>query len=236
MKRIVFGVFAHPDDEAFGPSAYFYKAAISGQDVHLILITDGDAGAGGSADLGRVRLAEWRESAHRIGAVSASALHYGDGTLSNKLFHEIGSKVNGVIAKKLATYSEPISIDLVTFDPNGITGHLDHIATTCISNFVFDQLKSNPPKDVSIGKLKYYCLPLEMAPHCSCKWVHAPCGRRADEIDEVLDFSDIEEQKLHIMRAHVSKKKDMEEILHIYKKLKAAGSDSCYHEYFMYHK
>ena len=45
MKKLLFGIFAHPDDEAFGPSATLYKAAQAGTDVHLIVVTDGDSGA-----------------------------------------------------------------------------------------------------------------------------------------------------------------------------------------------
>ena len=38
------GVFAHPDDETFGPGATLAKYASEGADVHICIATDGAAG------------------------------------------------------------------------------------------------------------------------------------------------------------------------------------------------
>ena len=36
MKKIIFGIFAHPDDEAFGPSGTLLLETRSGTELHLI--------------------------------------------------------------------------------------------------------------------------------------------------------------------------------------------------------
>jgi LmbE family N-acetylglucosaminyl deacetylase len=44
-KRVLLGVFAHPDDESFGPGATLAHYARRGVDVHVIIATDGIAGS-----------------------------------------------------------------------------------------------------------------------------------------------------------------------------------------------
>ena len=44
MKRVIFGIFAHPDDEAFGPSGTLLMETKAGTELHLITLTLGEAG------------------------------------------------------------------------------------------------------------------------------------------------------------------------------------------------
>lgn len=78
MKKVLIGIFAHPDDEAFGPSGTLLKLRDEGWDIHLILLTDGDAGVNvdNVTDLAATRLKEWEASAKLLGAASTHALHY----------------------------------------------------------------------------------------------------------------------------------------------------------------
>ena len=58
----VLGVFAHPDDETFGPGATLARLAAEGHAVHLVTATRGEAGTmGPSARLGPRALADLRE-------------------------------------------------------------------------------------------------------------------------------------------------------------------------------
>jgi mycothiol S-conjugate amidase len=45
QKRTLLGVFAHPDDETFGPGGTLARYAAEGANVHVIIATDGIAGS-----------------------------------------------------------------------------------------------------------------------------------------------------------------------------------------------
>lgn len=231
MKQLLFGIFAHPDDEAFGPSAYLYAQAQAGTDVHLILVTDGEQGINpGYPNLAETRLEEWCESGRRIGATSNKALHYPDGGLCNQLYHEINEKINAHIKKVVTGYNEPVQLDFITFERAGISGHLDHIAVSFITTFIYERLCQKPLLNSHMGLLRYYCLPKSMAAISNCDWVYMPAGRDGAEIDEVVSYKAIRDIKIHIMDAHVSQKKDRDYIV--------AHSDAvgCYEDYFIHYK
>ncbi|MDQ3093710.1 MAG: PIG-L family deacetylase [bacterium] len=234
MKNITVGVFAHPDDEAFGPGATLYKLAQSGAEVHLILITDGEAGNNaGYEDLSTTRLAEWSESCRLIGVKSKEALHYPDGGLCNALYVEICNKIEAYILGLLQAQEEQAQLDMITFDHGGITGHLDHIAVSFMAAHIYEKLKKEPPKNTHLGKLKYFCLPKDLQPEASNEWVFMPCGCEEDQIDETIDYSDIIDTKMSIMRAHKSQESDLEYLLKTYFK---DNKPACYKDYFAYHK
>lgn len=209
---MLFGIFAHPDDEAFGPSASLYNAAQNGTDVHLLLATNGENGNNPDnvTDLGHVREKEWQASAQLIGAKSAHALRYPDGGLSNNVYHDIANTLLNQIEEQLSQYSEPLSIDFMTFERNGISGHLDHIAISYITTYVFLKLKE---KREDIATLKYFCLAECIAPAHNTHWIYMSKGKADAECDEVFDYSHLVDKKLEIMRAHNSQRDDMQAIL-----------------------
>lgn len=234
MKKLLFGIFAHPDDEAFGPSATLYKAAQTGTDVHLVLVTDGENGTNcdNCENLASVRLEEWQKSGEIIGIRSGIALHYPDGSLSNSLYLEVAGKITQHITKTLATYNEPVEIEFMTFEPGGISGHLDHIAVSYITTFVYLKLRGQAPENTTIGKLKYFCLPATTVPAPSTGWIYMPAGKEEKQIDEQVDFSDIVKKKLEIMKAHHSQREDMKQVL----SLQQANDRDCFCDHFWYFK
>ena len=58
MQKILFGIFAHPDDEAFGPVAALLDEVEKGTELHLITLTGGENGTNPDNldNLGEVRL------------------------------------------------------------------------------------------------------------------------------------------------------------------------------------
>lgn len=215
MKKIVFGIFAHPDDEAFGPSASLYAAAQAGTDVHLLLVTDGEQGANPdrAANLGAVRLKEWRKSGELIGATSQKALHYPDGKLCTDNYLAIASKIIQHIQNILESYRQPIQVDFVTFDYQGISGHLDHIAVSMITTYVYVELKKTAKQKITFNHLKYYCLSETVAPEANTTWVYMPAGKQHCHIDETFDFHHTADKKLEIMRSHHSQRTDCDNII-----------------------
>lgn len=223
MKQLLFGIFAHPDDEAFGPGIFLHEQAHSGTDVHLVVATDGESGINnGYADLAATRLEEWLESGRRIGATSNLALHYADGGLCNNVYLEIAKKISEHITATIASYDEPVELNFITFEDHGVTGHLDHIAMSFITTYIFECIKKRPPKQATMGVLRYYCLSKDMKPDCDCDWIYMPCGRDATEIGETLQYEGKTELRKHLMSAHVSQKHDMDYILS-----QGGGQEAC---------
>lgn len=60
MRKILLGIFAHPDDEALGPVGTLLREVRDGAELHLITLTAGQAGATGvftnSFNLGLLRV------------------------------------------------------------------------------------------------------------------------------------------------------------------------------------
>jgi len=123
--RSLLAVFAHPDDETFGPGPTLARYADAGLDVHLVCATGGEAarhraGHADPAALRRHRTAELREAALVLGARSLELLGFADGTL------DPGDARGARRVAEALRRSRPDAI--VTFGPDGISGHPDHRA------------------------------------------------------------------------------------------------------------
>lgn len=215
MKQVLFGIFAHPDDEGFGPSGTLYKLAHSGVDVHLICATAGQNGMNPdkAADLGKLRLKEWGESGRLIGATSQHYLGYTDGTLNNSVFHKLATEIASYISGVLQGYKEPVELSFMTFDNTGLSGHIDHIVMSMVASYVYQELKASPPAGATIKDLMYFCICQADNPEPNISYVYMPAGRPEDQIDIVNDISDVAKQKLAIMRAHHSQRQDAKMLL-----------------------
>jgi LmbE family N-acetylglucosaminyl deacetylase len=237
MKKLLFGIFAHPDDEAFGPSAYLYRQAHTGVDVHLIVVTDGDAGRNeGYDDLASQRVKEWLESGKRIGVKSNKALHFPDGGLCNNLYLKIADEIIEHIEGVLKTYRGMVEVDFLTFENRGISGHLDHIATSFITTYVFERMKQSAKEKVRIHQLLYYCLTKTRVPQSNISWIYMPAGYDDEETGLSHPYSDIADKKFHIMHAHESQKTDMQYVIESHKNDKGELEDEYVTDNFIIHQ
>ena len=210
MKRKLIGVFAHPDDESFGPSGTLLKLVRDGVELHLICVTDGSQGENPDAhpDLAAIRLTEWQEAAGLIGATSAVNLGYRDGTLCNRKFHKITTQLQREVQRIIRGGAEPVELSFMTFDPNGISGHIDHITVSMATSFVYTALRQSDDPLVSIGDLLYFCVSEHDFPAPSIPYVFMPAGRPAALIDITEDIHSVADEKRHIMCAHRSQRDD----------------------------
>ncbi len=227
MKRVLIGVFAHPDDEAFGPSGTLLKEVRDGTELHLICATRGEAGMNpdGHDDLGAARQAEWQRSCQLLGATTTLQLDYPDGGLSNRLYLEIADKLKAQVKIILSSHDEPVDLQFMTFEPAGLTGHLDHIAISLITTFVHEKLRTQLPKLVESIGLRYFCLSAAAAPHADTDWLYMPAGRPESQIDEQIEVSDVLKQKLAVMDAHHSQRADAA----LFKELEGALKTECFY-------
>ncbi len=210
MKQVLVGIFAHPDDESFGPSGTLLNLVQDGVDVHLLLITDGEAGANptDAPDLGKQRLDEWSRATELIGAKSTAALHFPDGELSHSMHIAIGAALHAEMHRILESYAEPIELSIMTFDLLGLTGHLDHIAAGYLATHQFYSLKYDTPPNVSVKELWYFCLSHEQAPNKEWTDYYMPIGRDDKHINRVIDVSNVLVRKYAVMDAHESQAHD----------------------------
>lgn len=221
MKRVMVGIFAHPDDESFGPSGTLLKLVRDDTDVHLLLLTDGEAGANPAQapDLGKQRLDEWSRATELIGAKSTAALHFPDGELSHSMHIAIGASLHAEMHRIIESYADDIELSVMTFDLLGLTGHLDHIAASYLATHQFYSLKYDTPPHVHLGELWYYCLSREQAPATEWTDYYMPIGRDEKHINRVIDISDFLPAKYAVMDAHVSQVHDAQTLKQLGDKL-----------------
>ncbi|HSE97346.1 MAG TPA: PIG-L family deacetylase [Blastocatellia bacterium] len=124
------GIFAHPDDETWGPGGTFAKYAREGVRVSVIIATSGQAGqTGGLAstreELGVVREQEARDAAQVLGVSEVYFLRYMDGRLDRAVAVE--EKVVQIIRTERPDV-------VITFGPEGGGNqHRDHKAISQIA-------------------------------------------------------------------------------------------------------
>lgn len=224
MKKIIFGLFAHPDDEAFGVAGTLLKEKQAGSEIHLVVITSGEAGVNldGHSDLGPVRLEEWYKAGDIIGVASQHFLGYTDGKLTNESMLEIADKFENFVKEILSNYSEDLTVEFITLDTNGVTGHIDHIVASRATCLAFYRLK---PHESRLDRIRLRCLSIEEKKHLDCAWVYCEEGCSKDSIDETIDARDIQDQIISVMQAHHTQRNDCR--LHL-----EARGDSLGIEYF----
>lgn len=141
MKRqqTLLGVFAHPDDESFGPGGSMARYAAEGKQVHIIIATDGIAGSVEDPKhlvshdtLAQVRSTELSNAIVALGVTSVWSLPYRDSGMRNtpENFHPeaLLQQPIDVLTQELADYIRRLQpAVIVTHDPYGGYGHPDHI-------------------------------------------------------------------------------------------------------------
>lgn len=209
MKKIIFGVFAHPDDEAFGPSGTLLLETRAGTELHLITLTNGEKGANpdGLSDLGSIREQEWRKAGELLGATSMQSLHYRDGELGNNAMIKISRQIIAMVHERVTNIPEDTEIEFMTLDLNGYTGHIDHIVAARATCFAFYRLRD---QDKRFTRVRLASFTNSLYPTSNTDWIYMESGRTQNEIDEVVDARNLREDILTIMQAHHSQRSDYE--------------------------
>ena len=209
MKKIIFGIFAHPDDEAIGPAGTLLLEAKSGTEIHLITLTAGESGMNpdNHADLGAVRLEEWHRAGSLIGAKTLNHLGYEDGKLGNQSMLEIAGKIEELVRTTLADEPEDTEVEFMAFDLNGLTGHIDHIVASRAACLAFYRLKENESR---LERIRLFCLPNETYPDVDISWVFMEPGRGKSEVGVTVDARELRDEIIGIIRTHHTQRSDGE--------------------------
>lgn len=200
--KTVVAIFAHPDDEAFGPAGTLAKLARD-NDVYILCATRGEAE--GNDELGKTRSWELTKSAKVLGVKKVFFLGFLDGTLSNSLYHKLAEKIENHL-KSLRPHS------LITFENRGVSGHIDHVVVSMVTTYVFYQVPF-------VKTLLYYCISQETRSKISDYFIYFPPGYKKTEIDKVVNIEDVWPKKVKAMLAHQSQIQDAKRILGSLEKL-----------------
>lgn len=136
MNRLLV-IFAHPDDESFGPAAgTLAKYAFEGVSVHVLCATRGEAGEvddlRGHCDIASLRTAELHRAAAALRLSSVQFMGYRDsgmaGAAANQHPDSLVSAPLEDVSERVIQAIQRIRPDVIlTHDPYGWYGHPDHI-------------------------------------------------------------------------------------------------------------
>jgi LmbE family N-acetylglucosaminyl deacetylase len=145
-------ILAHPDDESFGMGGTLAKSAAEGKRVHLVTATRGEAGIPGkcAAETAVLREAELRRACAEPGVQQLTFLDYMDG--------ELDAVPDSAGAARLLSLMRQTQPDVVvTFGPDGISSHPDHLAVYRWTTAAFDQYQQDQERPLRL----YYVAPSE---------------------------------------------------------------------------
>ena len=120
------GVWAHPDDEAYLSAGLMARVIQAGGQVTVLTATLGELGfpdddTRSLADKAGQRDAEMRAAMAEIGVHDVRFMRWADGEVADVPIH--------LATRRIASVIHDVQPDLiVTFGPDGITGHPDHVA------------------------------------------------------------------------------------------------------------
>jgi len=125
----ILAVFAHPDDESFGPAGTLVKATKDGHTVSLLTLTQGESGSLGiSKYLSSAKLAKRRSLELKCAAKKLGIQHYQIHNLSDNNLQYIPEQIGiDIIINEINRFKPDI---LITYHENTISGHPDHLVVT----------------------------------------------------------------------------------------------------------
>lgn len=202
----ILGVFAHPDDDVFGPGGTIIKLARE-NNFYEIFVTNGQAGRNQATgkkenNLGRIRKKEAKESAKILGVKKVFFLNFKDGKLSNSLYHKVADLIEKII--------RDLKIDfLLAYELKGVSGHIDHVFTSMVVSYLAKKL------GISCW---YYCLTKKQRQLIDDYFIFFPSGYKRDEVDFLVDIADVVDLKIKAIKCHKTQAKDGAKILKNIKK------------------
>jgi LmbE family N-acetylglucosaminyl deacetylase len=213
MKRSILLVFAHPDDESSGVSGTIKKYTQQGVPVDLITATRGEKGSRldvpANTDTGTAREAELRAAAAIMGIRNIYLLGYKDGELEKADMNEVVNKITDIIGR-----IEPEIV--ITFGPDGISGHSDHVTVSKAATKSFEKLSA---EGKGPRKLYYVTIAASAVPNADDFGV---VTRPDNEITISTDISEYFNSKIQALSAHRSQQ-DARDLIEILKEGEESG-------------
>jgi LmbE family N-acetylglucosaminyl deacetylase len=191
-------VFAHPDDEAFRPGGALALLARRGVRVYVLTATRGEAGSCGDPPLCRpeelpaVRERELRCACAALGVEPPRLLDYRDDALSDVNEEQ-------AVAQVVAAIRELRPQALLTWPPDGLSGHPDHIAVSRWTSLAFERAAAVEPDGPTA--LYHLAVPRSVAQALGQAHLHVTPD---EEIALTVDVTEVWEQKMAAIRCHAT--------------------------------
>ncbi len=140
----VLGVFAHPDDETVCAGGTLARYAAAGCEVSVVSLTRGgagqirDAAVATRATLPAVRERELEAAGRELGLTGVRCLDHPDGALA-----DVDPRVLVDLAAGLVREAAPDVV--ITFGPDGFSGHPDHVAVGAAVTTACHELRATTP-------------------------------------------------------------------------------------------
>lgn len=213
-KRLV-AVFAHPDDESFGPGGTFARYADSGVEMVLVCGTRGEAGSIGHSKsygpelLARIRVAELEAAIEVLGFRDLHLLGYPDGGVA-------GVPRDEGVADVLRVLREVEPDVVIAFHPSGVSGHADHRTMTAFAAAAVETLwaEITPDRGESRGApgddwrarlmLHYYAIPVSVTRQITFRELPPVPD---EDISIALDtsaYADVKRRAIHCHRTQLA--------------------------------
>jgi LmbE family N-acetylglucosaminyl deacetylase len=209
LPRRLMGIWAHPDDEAYLSAGLMGRVLDAGGSVTVLTATRGEKGTADPADYDQAHFAarrerELRASLRELGVHDVRLLGYPDGECDRVNDESAIDRIAAAIAA-----SAPDLV--VTFGPDGLTGHRDH---RVVSAWV-----SEAWRRVGTAELLYATIPADSVidvDHDDRKSLCAPPastpadGVPAEQIALVCELSELElERKRRALARHTSQTREV---------------------------
>ena len=131
---------------------------------------------------------------------------FDDGTLNNNNYHLVVEKI-----EKILFDIKPDT--LLTYNMNGVSGHLDHIAVSMQTSYLFERLKF-------VKQILYFTHLKSIKKLMGNKYfVYFPEGLDKNDMDLAVDVSSYLDTKIKAIKAHVSQTKNKEIMFLFFKRL-----------------
>ena len=225
MTGTLAAIVAHPDDDTFGcAGAVALHAEDPGFRFVLVHVTSGEAGRiadpalATPATLGVVREDEDRRSWVALGRVPDrhEFLRYPDHRVEEAPFDELVERIAAVLEEERPDV-------VITFGPDGITGHPDHIATGKAATEAFHRVRRRSPGE-GMQRLLHQAIPQSMLDEWNRRLVasgkdpmdptqlYQPRGVPDAEVRVSIDCGPVVDRKLAALVEHRTQAGDMEEM------------------------
>jgi LmbE family N-acetylglucosaminyl deacetylase len=201
-RRLV-AVFAHPDDESFGPGGTFARYAAAGVEMVLVCGTRGEAGSIGHSKsygpdlLGRIRVAELEAATEVLGFRRLHLLGYPDRGVEGVAMEQGTEEVLAVLRQV-----EPEVV--IAFHPSGISGHPDHRAMTAFAAAAVERLRGEGNDWRARLKLHYFTIPASVARQITYRELPlVPDEEISIELDTEA-YAEVKRQAIHCHRTQLA--------------------------------